>query len=179
MRKLDVKQLPNAITVFRLILVPVLPIVFFCVTPFAALFVFLIAVFSDMLDGYLARKYDAISQFGQTMDPVADKMTVVVALLCLCIAGMCELWILVLMAVKELLMVLGGVMIYKKNTMVQPANLIGKVSTVVFFAAISLSFFGDALQWTWMLRYMAVALSVFSTLQYAAIILTRLKSGRA
>ncbi len=76
-------NIPNALTVFRIILIPVFVLVFylpFSWSYFACALIFGVAAFTDLLDGYLARKLDQSTPFGAFLDPVADKLMVVISL---------------------------------------------------------------------------------------------------
>lgn len=78
-------NLPNKITVFRFFLIPVFAVTFLVNFPYheiVALVIFSIASISDFFDGYLARKYNLVTDFGKLMDPLADKLLVCVALVC-------------------------------------------------------------------------------------------------
>ena len=81
-------NLPNKLTVLRVIMIPFF--VFFMLTEYAgessrwiALAIFIIASLTDLLDGKIARKYNLVTNFGKFMDPLADKLLVVAALICL------------------------------------------------------------------------------------------------
>ncbi len=67
-------NLPNKLTTLRMILVPIFIVVYISGYNIAALAVFIIASFTDFLDGYLARKYELITNYGKIMDPLADKL---------------------------------------------------------------------------------------------------------
>ena len=130
-------NIPNMLTVLRLFLVPVFILVFLFEgdQKTAAAIVFIIASTTDVLDGYIARKYNMSTKTGQLLDPLADKLmqiAVVVSLLC---AKMVPLWFVLILASKELLMILGGFFLYTKKNFVK-SNVFGKANTVVMFCAI-------------------------------------------
>lgn len=79
------RHIPNLITAFRLLLVPVFAAVFFTCDVRIAFAVFLLASASDLLDGYLARRWNVVSEFGKLFDPLADKLMQVGAVICLAI----------------------------------------------------------------------------------------------
>lgn len=103
-------QLPNTITLARLFMVPVLILVLKDEDYQLALVVFLIAGISDALDGYIAKKYNFVSQFGAILDPVADKLLLVSAYVMLSIIGHVPFW-LVLVIVSRDLFIVGGYMV--------------------------------------------------------------------
>ncbi len=81
---------------------------FFCRTAFLACLVFVTAVFTDWLDGVIARKYNASSNFGKLMDPLADKLMTIMALFCFYVSGLVDWLFLAIVILKELAMVVGG-----------------------------------------------------------------------
>ena len=83
----NVWTIPNVLTMIRLILIPVFVVLFFSGLRKAALAVFVAASLTDMLDGYLARKLNQITDFGKLFDPLADKLMVLTAMVCQAIAG--------------------------------------------------------------------------------------------
>lgn len=129
-------NIPNMLSILRLFLVPVFILVFLFEgdQKTAAAIVFIIASTTDVLDGYIARKYNMSTKTGQLLDPLADKLmqiAVVVSLLC---AKMVPLWFVLVLASKELLMILGGFFLYTKKNFVK-SNVFGKANTVVMFCA--------------------------------------------
>lgn len=140
----NVWTIPNILTILRLLLVPVFIILFFQGHKIASLAVFCAASLTDLLDGYLARKLNQITDFGKLFDPLADKLMVLSALVCQGIAGVFPWAAIIIVGCKELLMVLGGAYMLKKGIVVY-ANYYGKVATVLFIAALILAFFHEQL----------------------------------
>jgi CDP-diacylglycerol---glycerol-3-phosphate 3-phosphatidyltransferase len=104
------KKLPNRITIFRILLVfAFIPCVLEgrieerMLYSWMALAIFVIASISDLLDGYIARKYDLITVFGQVMDPLADKIMVMAALLCFVQLEMVPAWMVIITISREFL----------------------------------------------------------------------------
>ena len=129
--------IPNILTVARLCLVPVFILVFVLEGQTKTLSgaIFILASITDVLDGYIARKYNQMSKTGQLLDPLADKLmqiTVVVSMLC---AKMVPLWFVLILACKEILMIIGGFFLYTQKTYVK-SNIVGKTNTVVVFGAL-------------------------------------------
>ena len=133
-------NVPNVLTMFSIALIPVFVILYVNSMPKAALVVFLAASFTDYLDGYLARKLNQITAFGKLMDPLADKIMVITALLCQTIGGVIPWAAFIIVSLKEILMVLGGMFMLGKDVVVY-SNMMGKVAQCFFIAALTLSFF--------------------------------------
>ena len=141
----NVWTIPNVLTMIRLILVPVFVVLFFKGYKMASLAVFCAASLTDMLDGYLARKLNQITDFGKLFDPLADKLMVLSAMVCQAIAGVFPWSAILIVAGKELIMVLGGIFLLKKDVVVY-SNLAGKAAQVFFIASLILAFFHEELK---------------------------------
>ncbi len=132
-------NLPNILTLIRLLLVPLYVVIFQQeegIRLFSAL-IFLVASATDVADGYLARKLKITTKWGQLMDPLADKCMQLAVILTLFSAGQVPVWFLVILVIKELMMITGGIFLYSKKTYVK-ANNAGKLSTVVLFLVMTL-----------------------------------------
>lgn len=139
-------NLPNCLTVFRLILVGVFFYLFQFANQYAAAFaVYVLAALTDWVDGYLARKLNQITTFGKLMDPVADKLLLIAALVCFSMQGFLPWWILIFVLVKESVMLIAGAILYKQHIVVY-AKVFGKAATLCFNIAVGLSFIMVLLQ---------------------------------
>ena len=85
-----------------------------------------------MLDGFIARKYNLVTKIGTILDPLADKMMLISVLAGFVIKDKLGFWVLLVMTSKELLMILGALMLYNQKGDVISANMLGKISTVLF-----------------------------------------------
>ncbi|MBP5159274.1 MAG: CDP-diacylglycerol--glycerol-3-phosphate 3-phosphatidyltransferase [Lachnospiraceae bacterium] len=167
-------NLPNKITLFRVILIPVF-IVFMLVEAIPnnetwALIVFCVACLSDFIDGRIARKYKMITDFGKLMDPLADKLVVCSALICFVeLRDSFACWAAIIIIAREF--TISAVrLLAADNGVVIAASKWGKVKTVVqMFMCIA--FIWD-LDYEWFritqlsLMYLAVALTVISLVDY-------------
>lgn len=132
-------NIPNALTVFRLLLIPGFAYCFF--SPMKngvklAVVIFVIAGLTDILDGYIARRYNLITRLGIVLDPLADKLMLLTVLVSITVKNQVPFWIIAVVAVKETLMVMGAITLFNDHDMVVPANRFGKLSTVAFYIAI-------------------------------------------
>ncbi|NLB91447.1 MAG: hypothetical protein GX786_09565 [Clostridiales bacterium] len=135
-------NVPNVLTMIRLALIPVYIYVFIKGSKTQALGVFLVASFTDLLDGQIARKYHLVTDFGKIADPLADKLMVTTVLLSQVVAGVLPTIAVILVAIKEALLLLGGLYLLRKKLVV-PSKFIGKVAQVMFIASLFLSFFSS------------------------------------
>lgn len=160
----DIWNVPNVLTMLRLALIPVFVVLYVRHKPKWALAVFLAASFTDFLDGYLARKNHQITAFGKLMDPLADKVMVCTALLCQAVSGIFPWAAFVVVMGKELLMVLGGAFLLKRDIVVY-SNMLGKVAQCSFILALVMSFFhGEFAAWGVRLDKVVLWISVALTL---------------
>ena len=172
----NVWTIPNVLTMIRIVLIPVFVVLFFKGYKIAALCVFCAASLTDMLDGYLARKLNQITDFGKLFDPLADKVMVLTAMVCQTFWGPLPLVAVIIVALKELVMVLGGVFMLSKDVVVY-SNYFGKAAQVGFIASLILSFFherfveGNVMLWGMtpdiILLWITVTLAVVAMVIYA------------
>jgi len=154
-------NLPNILTIARLFMVPCFV---FCYVKgsdgtlvygvYYAAALFILAALTDILDGYIARKYNQITDFGKLADPLADKMMQLAAIACLTVYGRIAIWILCVFIVKELLLIIGGARMLSVFKYVVYSKWSGKAATVVLFVCIvSIMVFPEItkLQATWMM----------------------------
>lgn len=127
-------NLPNKLTVLRVLMIPFF--VVFMLLPIAgtydkwiALGLFIIASLTDMLDGKIARKYNLVTNFGKFMDPLADKLLVCSALICLIDTGAIPSWMVIVIIAREFI-ISGFRLIASDNGVVIAASYWGKFKTV-------------------------------------------------
>lgn len=129
-------NLPNWLSLFRLALVPAFFAVYFSEMEYAnivAVIIYGVACLTDVLDGKIARKYNKITKLGRILDPMADKAMTFSVLLCITVDRIIPIWALIIFVMKELLMLIGGMILLKKSSDMPPSNYFGKISTAVFF----------------------------------------------
>jgi cardiolipin synthase len=133
-------NIPNMLTILRIILVPVYLYLFYASGENHILYAgvaFIIAGISDVLDGYIARKYNLTTKIGAALDPLADKLMAFAVLISFTTAKLIPSWILKIIGLKEIIMITGGLILYLfKGNQVLPANKFGKIATVSFYIAI-------------------------------------------
>ena len=133
-------NLPNMITIFRIMLVPVLFLLLFFspgkLQSFFAGLVFSVASISDCVDGYLARRMNLVTDFGKFLDPLADKLLVGVALIMMIPLGRVPLLIVAIILGREVMVTLLRVVSLKKGNKVIEASMTGKYKTGFQIAAI-------------------------------------------
>ena len=133
------KHVPNILTVARFFLIPFI-IYFIVVDQYVMAFIFLtLSGITDILDGFIARKFNFITNFGKLIDPLADKATQLSVLLTLAFKDIIPVWIIIIVALKEATMIAGASFLYGKELVVS-SRWFGKLATVLFYVAIVCSF---------------------------------------
>lgn len=167
-------NLPNKLTTFRVILIPFF--VFFMLAPnmtginhYIAAVIFIVASLTDLLDGKIARKYNLVTNFGKFMDPLADKLLVCSAMICLIQTGQLAAWIVVIIIAREFI-ISGFRLIASDNGVVIAASYWGKFKTtfqmlmvIVLILNVQMPFFQILGK---ILTYAALILTVVSLIDY-------------
>lgn len=141
-------NLPNKLTVLRMVLVPFFVLALLWPFPhhcLVALILFGAASYTDHLDGKLARKNNQITDFGKFMDPLADKILVISALVCFVSLGLCDVWLVLLIIAREFMVTSVRLVAAGKGKVIA-ANNWGKLKTVSQIVAICVILFTQYLQ---------------------------------
>jgi len=179
-------NLPNKLTVFRIILVPIMVIIPFLnlqgeflgipITMWAINFIFILASITDKLDGTIARKTNQITTFGKFLDPIADKILVIAAMVMLVEMTKLPAWIPIIVVTREFIVSGYRLVAVEKGGEVIAASIWGKLKTVTQMLAIILAFidvnaYGAFL--TTSLTGTALALNILATgLMFISVIAT-------
>lgn len=171
-------NIPNMLTILRIILVPIYLLLFYSVKENHLLYagiVFIMAGVSDVLDGYIARKYDLTTKIGAALDPLADKLMTFAVLISFTTAQLIPTWVLLIIGAKEIMMIIGGFVLYLlKGNKVLPSNKYGKIATVSFYAAIlSIVFKFPNPNVTKLLTLTTVILNILAFINYLMIYLSK------
>ena len=167
-------NLPNKLTIMRVILIPFF--VFFLLSPYfpaygnyIAVAIFMVASLTDMLDGKIARKYNLVTNFGKFMDPLADKLLVCSAMICLIELDRLAAWIVIVIIAREFI-ISGFRLVASDNGVVIAASYWGKFKTtfqmlmvIVLILDIQMPFFQIL---GTVLTYVALILTVVSLIDY-------------
>ena len=168
-------NLPNKLTVLRVIMVPffvvfmLIPNLGGAANKYIALALFCIASFTDFLDGHLARRDNLVTNFGKFMDPLADKLLVCSALICLIPSGKLATWIVLVIIAREFI-ISGFRLVASDNGIVIAASYWGKFKTVSHMTMIIMLILNidnpiyNIL--TWVVVWVGLALTVISLVDY-------------
>ena len=128
-------NVPNALSVLRIVLVPVFMILYLTQNDGWAFGVLLLSGLTDMFDGAIARRFNQITDCGKLLDPLSDKLTQVAVVISLTTRYEELLPLTILCLIKESCQAVGGILLLKNNSEVRGSKWFGKVSTVVFYAS--------------------------------------------
>lgn len=132
------KHVPNILSICRILLIPVIVISVAFNNYLLALIIFTISSLTDVVDGYIARNYDAVTNVGKLLDPLADKLTQLAMVASLVWADVISGWILTVLLIKELIMIAGAAFLYGKSVVVY-SRWYGKLATVLLYLSIVVS----------------------------------------
>jgi CDP-diacylglycerol--glycerol-3-phosphate 3-phosphatidyltransferase len=163
-------NIPNSLTILRIILVPVFVFILLVRVPYGdyiAAAIFVIAAVTDSLDGYLARKWKQITKLGIILDPLADKLLITAALISLVELGRIPGWIAIVIIGREFA-VTGLRLVKAEEGVLIPASLMGKLKTVSQIVAVFLVILPNSYRGftTLPLGEWAMYLAVFVTIVY-------------
>lgn len=182
------RQLPNAITVMRLALIVVFVIFFYYIDRkanpqmhsrgpwmIASMAVYALACITDFLDGWIARKYKLISDTGKLLDPLADKLMLIIIMFCFWLRAndpgvnaenILPIWVIIVLAAKEVVLVAGGMVLYVRDVVVH-SKFLGKLATAILMVGVGLAFLWEYLGgWHLYLIYAGLALTIAGFFQY-------------
>ncbi len=160
---------PNQLTILRFLMVPLFMIfMLYDFIPFAQVIgtvIFVLAFFTDWLDGYLARKHNEVTNFGKIMDPLADKLLVTAALICLTASGVISSWVSVVILAREF--IVSGIRIAAASEgNVIAASMWGKAKTMWQFIALTLALLLGKNLFIDICIWLAVLLTIISGIDY-------------
>lgn len=162
-----IKHVPNILSVCRILLIPIIVILTLNNYYILALIIFTISGLTDIIDGYIARNFDAISNVGKLLDPLADKLTQISMIASLVFADVIHPWILTVLLAKELVMIAGSAFLYGKNVIVY-SRWYGKLATVLLYLAIVNSLLGKEFNVTSEL-YLTISTALYAVALFVTI----------
>ena len=140
--KKEIFTIPNLLSLFRLLLIPVYVVIYLNARLpedyFLAGGILAVSCLTDLVDGKIARRFNMISTVGKVLDPVADKSTQFTLMICLAIRHPLLRWLAVFFFFKELFMLVAGLLFLKKGQILPGALFAGKICTTVLFLSLIL-----------------------------------------
>lgn len=138
--KKELLTIPNLLSLFRLILIPVYVVIYLNATNandyFLAAAILAVSCLTDLIDGKIARHFNMISTVGKILDPLADKATQFTLIVCLAMRHSIIRYMVALFFVKELFQLVAGLLTIRKGKMLRGALITGKVCTTILFISL-------------------------------------------
>lgn len=135
---------PNALSVLRLLLVPVFLVLLVQGQDLLALATLAFSGVTDLLDGWIARRFDQVTKLGRQLDPAADRLYILAALIGLAARGLIPWWLLIVVFARDLLLVGLAVVLHRSGTGVLPVTRVGKWGTALLFVGLPVLMLGQA-----------------------------------
>ncbi|MBQ8238236.1 MAG: CDP-alcohol phosphatidyltransferase family protein [Oscillospiraceae bacterium] len=138
--KKEVFTIPNILSVFRILLIPVYVVIYLNARDLTdyrlAAFILAVSCLTDAIDGFIARRFDMISNLGKFLDPLADKLTQLALTICLSIRYEVLRPVLVLFLIKEFFQLFATIFYFRRGKMLGGALIAGKICTTVLFVSL-------------------------------------------
>lgn len=167
-------NLPNLLTYLRMLLIPFFALTFFMVGAdpnYIAFTIFIVASATDILDGFIARKFKMVSTIGKVLDPLADKLLKITVLVSFVIVGVVPIWFVAAMLLLDLTLVISASVLYKREIVIT-SNYLGKSGTLITAVGIILAFFNTQLNGAHLYAlYLGLAIVLASVISYFVVFL--------
>ena len=166
--------IPNLLSVIRIALIPVFAVLFYNDQKVIAVVILALSGLSDLFDGKIARKFNQVSELGKILDPVADKVLQLSAVVCFTLNGFLSWIVVVLLGLKELTLLIGGGIISKKQRNMVYSNAFGKIASFITSLSLCMLFFINGFlapfkTAVYIFLYLSVILSIVAMVQYGLI----------
>ncbi len=176
----DQITIPNILTLIRLFCIPWMAVEIYRSKGYSPLSagLFIGIWFTDILDGWIARRFNQVSDVGKVLDPLVDKIFQITTAIMMCIVERLPLWVPVILIIKEVLMIAGGIFLWKQKVVVS-SRWYGKLATVLLAVAFVILFFLPE-EYLWLNNFIfaiPVGMSLFSLFSYAKSVYNLYKSG--
>lgn len=166
--KRDWNTIPNYFSYFRIVLIPFFVWLYFIEQYSAATVIIVMSWVSDVADGFIARRFNMITELGKVLDPVADKLTQGAIFICLSLRYPLAIVLVCLIATKEITMLVMGMIVFKRADRVDGAVWYGKAATgmVAFTAVVLVVYTGIPEIAATVLLWLSIAMAGFAFLMY-------------
>lgn len=138
MDKKKIFSIPNVLSFLRIVIIPFIVWQFLAGNEIIAVLLIALSALTDVVDGFVARRFNMITPLGKALDPIADKATLITLVACLCFKFKAMIALLVISIIKELIMGIEGLLVLKKTGTTYSAKWFGKVATAGLYLTILL-----------------------------------------
>ncbi|MDP4119651.1 MAG: CDP-alcohol phosphatidyltransferase family protein [Bacillota bacterium] len=178
-----VLTIPNILSFLRILLIPVFVVFFLQHHYLSSAVALVISALTDLFDGLIARKLNQITQLGKLLDPLADKLTLLAVIICIGILVPWVITFVILLAVKDILMIIGGSVLIKRNILPPAAKWYGKVGTFIFYISVTVISVLKIMNMedytlVWILLSITVIAMIFALINYFLIFLKLMNESK-
>jgi Phosphatidylglycerophosphate synthase len=160
--------IPNLLSFLRLVMIPVFVVLYLLGFGIIAAVVLILSGITDVLDGFIARRFNMVTELGRILDPLADKLTQATVCICLVVENKAMIWILFLLILKEFVMIGAGANMIRKGKEMLSSKWFGKMGTVVFYTVmIVIVAFNPSDKLASILLGVVLGFMIFSLIMYA------------
>ncbi len=180
-KKEEVMTIPNLLTMLRILLLPLIVWLYIFKEDYnAAILILLVSGLTDIVDGFVARKFNMVSDLGKILDPFADKLTQWTLLICLAMRYKVIFFLVGLFLLKELILAFMGYIVIKRKDLVNSAKWYGKLNTVIIYTTIVILIIVPEVSHTVVTIMSAICLAtmIASMLMYASFYLKQLRAKK-
>ncbi|MBO4330837.1 MAG: CDP-alcohol phosphatidyltransferase family protein [Oscillospiraceae bacterium] len=171
-------SIPNILSYFRILLIPVCAVLYLRGKVFYALGVLALSGLTDIADGKIARRYDMVTDLGKVLDPVADKLTQGVLIFCVAVRTPLIAILAGILVLKEAVMIASGYKLYKKAGVVNSSRWYGKLCTILVYATLVIHIAFPALHRSVPRSVTAVSVAVCGSMMILSFILYNIRFSR-
>lgn len=133
-------NIPNTLCFIRILLIPVFATLYLLGYTYLSMAIFMVACATDVIDGFIARHFNMITDFGKVIDPIADKLLKLTTLICFTVKGIFPIYFLIVMIILDLFLTISSGIIISKGVII-PSNVWGKLATLFVLLGLYLAFF--------------------------------------
>lgn len=160
-------NIANRLTLSRILIIPVFLYIFFVQFKYHSLIagvIFFLSGLTDLLDGYIARTYDQVSNLGRLLDPLADKLTMITVFIALAVNQLIPIWILLVVICREVIILSGAILVYLNGADIINPSKVGKYATLFLY----ITAFSYIVKWEFFQYFvlLAIPLTIVSGIDY-------------
>lgn len=179
----DWLTIPNILSFFRIVLIVPFVCFFLQKNYIAAAVMLILSGLSDACDGFIARKFNQVTELGKMLDPIADKLTLIAIMVCITIFSPIVLPVMIVLILKDVIMLIGGSRLVKTGIAPPAAKWYGKLGTFMFYISVCLIVFlkaafnyeNDIL--SVVLLSLTTAVMIFALIKYFLVYISLLKES--
>lgn len=173
-------NIPNLLSFLRILIIPAIVKCFVGGNILLSAILIICSAITDIVDGFIARKFNMITELGKALDPIADKLTLFFLMICLCCYSKFMFILLVVFTIKEILMAMEGLIIIKKIKKAYSSKWFGKITTALLYFAMFLHFIFKNIDYkiSYILILTCIAMVILSFILYTAQNLKRIKNEK-